>query len=89
MAAINPHTKLELPGVVDDRRAKSARRSTTGHELIKDIDTLHLSHETEGESGDDLIGVRCVLHNRLVEVPDLTLAALLTVVLIGSVEVLT
>ena len=59
-----------------------------GHHSVKFIDTRHASEETEGEDTNNVVSRLGEVDDLLVELPNLTFTALLTVVLVGGVVVL-
>lgn len=73
---------------VDDGGSEGSGRAIMVHKSVQFVNTLHLPHESERRPGDN-VGVRFhVVYDGLVELPDLALTALLTVVLVRRVEVL-
>lgn len=81
------HTDLERQ-VHDGIHEGCGRAGRRVHELVEGVDALHVPHDTEGEICDDVGVALHIVDDRLVEVPNLVLAALLTVVLVSGVVVL-
>lgn len=82
-------TRLHLKRFVDNSTAKACQGSVTVHETIKVIDAVWKgTHESEGEVGLDEVCALHIVDDCCVEFPNLAFAALLPIVLIGSVVVL-
>ena len=82
-------TSLHLKRFVDNGATKACQGSVTVHETVKVIDTVWQgTHEAEGEVSFDEVCALHIVDNCCVEFPNLALAALLPIVLVGSVVVL-
>jgi len=78
----------QLPLNVDVLLAKRSRRTTASHELVKSVHTLHVMHDAERMVVNDKRSTLKEFNGLGVELLHLRFAALLSVVLIRSVEVL-
>lgn len=74
---------------VDDGLAKIGQRAVTVHQAIKIVHTVRQRrHEAEGEVCLDGVGALHVVDDCRVEIPYLTFAALLAIVLVGGIIIL-